>query len=383
MSHEIRTPLNGIIGMTELALDVPLNPPVRESLGMIKHSGEALLAIVNDILDFSKVEAGKLELELVPFSLPDLVQRAGETLGPAARAKGLELRVTLDPRVPADLIGDPGRLRQVLLNLLGNALKFTEQGRICTSVQLCSRAPRQLTLQFSIQDTGCGIEPDKQHLIFDPFSQEDASISRRFGGTGLGLNISRRLVQLMGGRIWLDSTPGQGSTFHFTVVLGFAPDPVLPVPVAPDTAPTNPRARVLRLLLVEDNLINQKVGVGMLTRLGHQVAVANNGQEALDQLVAQPFDLVLMDMQMPVMDGLEATRRLRVREAHQGLPRTTVIAITANAMASDEAICRAAGMDGFISKPLQAAALKAQLDQVSAGAPTATTGPPMDVPDAG
>ncbi|WP_295386568.1 ATP-binding protein [uncultured Thiodictyon sp.] len=361
MSHEIRTPLNGIIGMTELALDAPLNPPVRESLGMIKHSGEALLSIINDILDFSKIEAGKLELEAVPLNLPDLVQRACDTLGPAARAKGMELTVMLDPQVPADLIGDPGRLRQVLLNLLSNALKFTERGRIGIRVQWCSRQERQVRLQFSVQDTGCGIAPDKQRLIFEPFSQEDASITRRYGGTGLGLSITSRLVQLMGGELWLDSTPGVGTTFYFTVVLDLAASPA-PAASAPESAVNIPPTRVLRLLLVEDNLINQKVGVGMLKRLGHQVAIANNGQEALDQLAEQPFDLVLMDMQMPVMDGLEATRQLRAREAAQGLARTTVIAITANAMASDQAVCRAAGMDGFISKPLQAAALKAQLD---------------------
>ena len=368
MSHEIRTPLNGILGMSELALDESLSPPVREAFETINHSGQVLLSIVNDVLDFSKIEAGKLDIESVPFALPDLVQQTLAMLGPMARAKGLALTVTLDPEIPAGLQGDPGRLRQVLLNLIGNALKFTEQGQISTRARLLGREGRRITLQLDVQDTGVGIAPDKQRLIFEPFSQEDASITRRYGGTGLGLSITSRLVQLMGGRIWLDSVPGQGSTFHFTVVLGLATEAGVEPPPAPDPClnapPAGDRPRTLRLLLVEDNLINQKVGLGMLKRLGHQVAVANDGQEALDQLASERFDLVLMDMQMPVMDGLDATRQIRAREQALGLPRTTIIAITANALSSDQDRCRTAGMDGFISKPLQAAALKAQLDLV-------------------
>jgi PAS domain S-box-containing protein len=375
MSHEIRTPLNGILGMTELALDLPQSPEVHEALDTIKHSGEALLSIINDILDFSKIEAGKLEIEQVPFVLPELIRQTLATLAQTARAKGLELTSTLDPQAPANLVGDPGRVRQVLLNLIGNAIKFTERGQVSLGVRMLGQGDGEARLRFAVQDTGIGIPPEKQRQIFDPFSQEDASITRKYGGTGLGLSISSRLVKLMGGRLGLDSTPGAGSTFHFTLAFGLAAQdiptqlsPARPAGPAPDgregTQPMPVAPRVLRMLLVEDNLINQKVGVGLLKRWGHQVSVANDGQEALDQLAAQGFDLVLMDMNMPVMDGLEATRQIRAREQAQGLARTTIIAITANAMASDEAVCLAVGMDGFISKPLQAAALKEILDRL-------------------
>ncbi len=383
MSHEIRTPLNGILGMTELALDAPLPPTVRESLETVRHSGQSLLGILNDILDFSKIEAGKLDIESVAFELPELIRRTLATLGPVADAKGLTLAAELAPDLPAGVVGDPGRLRQVLLNLIGNGLKFTEHGGVSTRARLLERAGGRVRIRFEVTDTGIGIAPEKQRQIFEPFAQEDASITRRYGGTGLGLSITSRLVRLMGGEIGVQSSPEMGSTFGFTLPFGLAEPAPAALPAGsgapggpgPDPGPSQAApARVLRVLLVEDNAVNQKVGLGMLRRLGHAVSVAANGQEALERLAAEPFDLVLMDMQMPVMDGLEATRRLRAREAALGLPRTRVIATTANAMASDQALCLAAGMDGFISKPLGAAALKAELDR--AGGDSGQSGAP-------
>jgi PAS domain S-box-containing protein len=361
MSHEIRTPLHSIIGFTSLLLDEQQHPAHRRRLELIQESGTALLTLVDDILDFSKIEAGQVELEPQPFQLPDFTEATAAIVRGLAASKNLTIELTLEPELPAAVVGDPDRIRQILLNLLNNAVKFTAAGSVALDVRRDS--PGGDWIRFSVRDTGIGIPEHNRDRLFERFSQVDSSIRRRFGGTGLGLAISKRLVDLMGGRIGVESEPGVGSLFWFSIPLARAD--AAPVEMTPPPEPSA-SGSAARILLVEDLAVNQEIARALLEKAGHQVDMARNGEEAVEAVEARHYDLVLMDIQMPVLDGLSATRRIRALPGPQA--QVPIIAMTANVLPDQVETFQAAGLNDHLGKPFDRQSLLEKVERWRRGA---------------
>ena len=369
MSHEIRTPMNAVLGMASMMEGTSLTPEQRDFIETIRTSGETLIELINDILDFSKIEAGRIDLECIALRPKSLVTETINLLRLKAEGKGLFIRGDIGEGVPEVLTGDPTRIRQILINLVGNAIKFTDKGGITIGVHLESAEDLKIRLRFSVTDTGIGIPRERMDRLFRPFSQVDASTTRKYGGTGLGLAISSRLCELMSGHMWVESRPGKGSTFFFTVEL--LPPPMEAAAEESAQTPAEPERVVdpasVRLLLAEDNAVNSKVAMLLLKRAGYLPDLAENGKEVLDAFHKKYYDVVLMDMQMPVMDGLEATRKLRKMLAHKGM-HPYIVALTASAGKPDHDRCIEAGMDAFLAKPIKVNEMLAVIKKAPIGA---------------
>ena len=361
MSHEIRTPMNAILGMTSLLADGPLSARHRELVETVHASSQSLLTILNDILDFSKIEAGKLDVHEAPVDVRGCLRQVVSLMEQIAQQKGLDLVCHVDGEVPGQLLTDATRLRQIVLNLVNNALKFTREGRVTLSASGARLPDGRYEMHVAVADTGIGIPDGRLSSLFQPFNQL-GGVARDHGGTGLGLAISKRLAEALGGRIWAESAEGEGSTFHFTITAKIA-EPAAERPLAPGQA-ASPGARPLAILVAEDNVVNRRVVQLMLEKLGYQADMVGSGLDAVNRSNSNPYDVILMDVRMPGMDGMEASRRIRAELPRHAQP--CIIALTANAMQEDHEACLRAGMDDFLAKPVQLRELGAALERAAA-----------------